>query len=155
MLVTALSIAEGAGHNGANVVARITHADLTTATADTAQVLTLQSYIPNGDAIVGGTNYNAVLKDVRLVQPFEDSTDSAFNDLQVKVGDSADDDQFLAATQINRNGTEAASPSPIPDAITAAATSVTATFTPAGGKNVASLDKGVIELYFFVSDGRN
>jgi hypothetical protein len=154
MLVQAISVAEGAGHNGANLLCRITHADLTTATADTAEVETILSQNARGEAMVGGTNFSCVLKDFVLTEPFQDTADAAFNDLQVKVGDSSDDDQFLATTQINLNGTEAIGPSIIPDAITAAATSVTATFTPAGGKNNAALNKGILDLYFFVQDGR-
>ncbi len=151
MLVTQLSIAEGAGHNGANLCVRITHADLTSAVADTAETESILAYVPGGAAVAGGVNCNAKLLDVRLTQPFEDSTDSAFNDVQVTVGDSASATRFLAATQINRNGTEVTGATPTANAITAAATNLNAVFTPAGGKNLAALDKGILDLYFFVS----
>lgn len=41
-----------------------------------------------------------------LATPFQDTTDAAFNDVQVKLGDANDDDGYIVATQININGTE-------------------------------------------------
>lgn len=41
-----------------------------------------------------------------LATPFQDTTDAAFNDVQVRLGDANTDNGYITATQININGTE-------------------------------------------------
>lgn len=146
MLITRISTAEGAGHNGANFLAQILHSDFTETTVATAQAKTVIS------AIVGGTDTDVVLKDAKLAVPFQDTTDADNNSTLVTVDDSTNLARFLASTEMNVNGTEKTHPTPTTSHVTAGATSVTVTATPPSGKNLAALNKGELLLWFYVSD---
>jgi hypothetical protein len=94
--LTPLTTEARAAHQATHLV-RITHLDLTEATANTAQTLTLFTAEAN--------------KAVRLVKhslpiPFKDASDAALNDTAIQVGVSGTLARFLASTQINVNGTE-------------------------------------------------
>lgn len=41
-----------------------------------------------------------------LVTPFQDTTDAAFNDVQVELGDANDRNGYIVEMQVNLNGTE-------------------------------------------------
>ena len=81
---------------GATHYIRVTHADLTETAADTDQTLTL--------AVADGEAFRVVA--MRLVEPFEDASDAALNDTKFSFGDGGSATRFLAATQVNVNGTE-------------------------------------------------
>lgn len=71
--------------------------DLTQSTVNTAQNLTLIT-LPAFSVVKSAATF--------LKTPFADTTDSAFNNTAIKVGDAGDDDRFITAQQINVNGTE-------------------------------------------------
>jgi hypothetical protein len=93
----------------------VTAEDLTESTADTDQTIELLA-LPAGSVVT-----NAAF---RLVTAFKDASDSALNDTKIQLGDNDDDDEYIAATQINENGTEvlyaAAAPASVPFAYVAA-----------------------------------
>jgi hypothetical protein len=94
----------------------VTHVDLTETTADTDQTIALLSVVA-GDVVQKAA--------FQLVTAFKDASDAAFNDTQVQVGDGNDTDEYIAATQVNENGTEvlfAANVNTVPFAYTAADT---------------------------------
>lgn len=80
-----------------NLRKKITHADLTEASADTDQVIALWT-VPIGI-------YVADLIAV-LITAFEDESDAALNDTKLQLGDGADPNRFVEAFQVNLNGTE-------------------------------------------------
>jgi hypothetical protein len=119
----------------------ITHEDLTETTNDTNQAITLF----NADAVVAGLNIQRVT--MQLLTAFEDQSDTAFNDVTVEVGDT-DTDRFLAAQQINVNGTEilfAQKDNAYMYTATVAG-GIKATFNPMSGKALADLDAGELAI---------
>ena len=121
----------------------VDHTDLTTTANSTAQDITLIT-LPAFSVVKSAAIY--------LKTPFQDTADSAFDDLDLIVGDATDDDRFLTATEVNVNGTEIlakAHPSTTPHAYVAA-TAVVAKFTPETGKNVAALNAGEVHIFLEV-----
>lgn len=88
---------ETAGATQYNYWVKLTHADLTETTDDTAQTIELLD-VEDGHIVTG--------VDLRLGTPFEDAGDAAFNTTAVTVGDGGDVDRFVASTELNVNGTE-------------------------------------------------
>ena len=80
---------------GATHLIDVSHEDLTETTADTAQNVTL--------SVVSGELFDVTA--VRLVEAFEDSSDSDFDDTALQIGDEDSANRFLASTQLNENGT--------------------------------------------------
>lgn len=83
--------------NRANTFAEVSHEDLTEETNDTDQTLTLFT-AKAGQSV-------RFVKSI-LEQALKDASDSALNDTKVSIGISGNTDLFLAATQVNENGTE-------------------------------------------------
>lgn len=81
----------------ANHLCRITHADLTETTPNTAQTIKL---------LTAPANSIVRLVKHKLVKAFEATSDAAFNNVAITVGDAGDVDRLLPSTQINKNGTE-------------------------------------------------
>ena len=122
----------------------VTHEDLTEATADTDQTIALLSVVA-GDVVEKAA--------FKLVTPFEDASDAAFNDTKVQVGDGTDTDEYIAATQVNENGTEvffAANVNTVPFAYTAADT-VDLLVESMTAKSLSDLDAGEIHIYLAVT----
>jgi hypothetical protein len=122
----------------------VTHVDITESTADTDQTIALLS-VAAGD-VVDKAAY-------KLVTAFSDASDAALNDTKVQVGDGADTDRFVAATQVNVNGTEvlfAANANTTPYAYTAADT-VDLLVESMTAKSLSDLDAGEIHIYLAVS----
>jgi hypothetical protein len=92
-----LGTQERSAKGGATHEVIITHADLTESTANTSQVIAIK------DALVGDLVSCVGMK---LVTPFKDASDTAFNSNTVQVGDDGSANRFLASTQVNENGTE-------------------------------------------------
>lgn len=88
---------EAAGR-GFNRVFELTFDDLTETGVNTDQVLTLCALKP-GDIVGPKIAF-------KLVTPFSDASDAAFNSTSAKLGDSDTADRFMLATQLNLNGTE-------------------------------------------------
>lgn len=80
-------------------VIEVTAAMLTEADADTDQIIPLL-------AVTDGM----VVEDVSLIVdvPFKDASDAALNDTKFSLGDGADQALYMAAAQVNENGTEVA-----------------------------------------------
>ena len=122
----------------------VTHADLTEATADTDQTIALLS-VAAGDVVEKAA--------YKLVTAFSDASDAAFNDTKVQVGDGTDTDEYIAATQVNVNGTEvlfAANVNTVPFAYTAADT-VDLLVESMTAKSLSDLDAGEIHIYLAVT----
>lgn len=96
MDVIPLSNDEMAKHGATHLVI-VTHEDLTEETANTAQTIALLS-IPANKAV-------RFVKH-RLITPFKDASDAAFNTTAATIGDGSDADRFLQSTELNENGTE-------------------------------------------------
>jgi hypothetical protein len=122
----------------------VTHVDLTESTADTDQTIALLSVVA-GDVVQKAA--------FQLVTAFSDASDAAFNDTQVQVGDGSDTDEYIAATQVNENGTEvlfAANVNTVPFAYTAADT-VDLLVESMTAKSLSNLDAGEIHIYLAVT----
>jgi hypothetical protein len=122
----------------------VTHVDLTESTADTDQTIALLSVVA-GDVVQKAA--------FQLVTAFKDASDAAFNDTQVQVGDGNDTDEYIAATQVNENGTEvlfAANVNTVPFAYTAADT-VDLLVESMTAKSLSDLDAGEIHIYLAVT----
>ena len=122
----------------------VTHTDLTESTADTDQTIALLSVVA-GDVVQKAA--------FQLVTAFSDASDAAFNDTQVQVGDGNDTDEYIAATQVNENGTEvlfAANVNTVPFAYTAADT-VDLLVESMTAKSLSNLDAGEIHIYLAVT----
>ena len=122
----------------------VTHSDLTETTAATAQTIEILSVAP-GDVVEKAA--------FKLVTPFEDASDSAFNDTNIEVGDGGDTDRFIASTEVNENGTEidfAANANTTAYAYTAADT-VDLKVNSMSAKSLSNLDAGEIHIYLAVT----
>ena len=122
----------------------VTHVDLTESTADTDQTIALLSVVA-GDVVQKAA--------FQLVTAFSDASDAAFNDTQVQVGDGNDTDEYIAAKQVNENGTEvffAANVNTVPFAYTAADT-VDLLVESMTAKSLSNLDAGEIHVYLAVT----
>ena len=122
----------------------VTHVDLTETTADTDQTIALLSVVA-GDVVEKAA--------FQLVTAFSDASDAAFNDTKVQVGDGSDTDEYIAAAQVNENGTEvlfAANVNTVPFAYTAADT-VDLLVESMTAKSLSNLDAGEIHIYLAVT----
>ena len=122
----------------------VTHVDLTESDADTDQTIALLSVVA-GDVVQKAA--------YKLVTAFSDASDAAFNDTQVQVGDGNDTDEYIAAAQVNENGTEvffAANVNTVPFAYTAADT-VDLLVESMTAKSLSNLDAGEIHIYLAVT----
>jgi hypothetical protein len=122
----------------------VTHVDLTLTTADADQTIALLS-VAAGDVVEKAA--------YKLVTAFSDASDAAFNDTKVQVGDGTDTDEYIAATQVNVNGTEvlfAANVNTVPFAYTAADT-VDLLVESMTAKSLSDLDAGEIHIYLAVT----
>jgi cytoskeletal protein RodZ len=122
----------------------VDHTDVTTSAADTDQTIAILS-VAAGDVVEKAA--------YKLVTAFSDASDAAFNDTKVQVGDGGDTDRFIAATQVNVNGTEvlfAANANTTAYAYTAADT-VDLLVESMTAKSLSELDAGEIHIYLAVS----
>ena len=122
----------------------VTHTDLTESDADTDQTIALLSVVA-GDVVQKAA--------YKLVTAFSDASDAALNDTQVQVGDGNDTDEYIAATQVNENGTKvlfAANVNTVPFAYTAADT-VDLLVESMTAKSLSNLDAGEIHIYLAVT----
>ena len=136
--------AETKAASGFTHKAVVTHSDITESTADTDQTIALLS-VAAGDVVEKAA--------YKLVTAFSDASDAALNDTKVQVGDGADTDRYIAATQVNVNGTEvlfAANANTTAYAYTAADT-VDLLVESMTAKSLSELDAGEIHIYLAVS----
>jgi hypothetical protein len=123
----------------------VTHEDLTETTADTDQTLSLLA-LEAGDVVTTAA--------IKLVTPFEDASDAALDDTQVQLGDTGDEDEYIAATQVNENDTVvdfvAAAPASVPLAYTATS-AVELLVESMTGKSLSNIDTGELHVYLGVT----
>ena len=123
----------------------VTHVDLTESTADTDQTLSLLA-LAAGDVVTTAA--------IKLVTPFEDASDADLDDTKVQLGDTADDDEYIAATQVNENDTVvdfvAAAPASVPLAYTAA-NAVELLVESMTAKSLSNIDTGELHVYLGVT----
>jgi len=121
---------------------RVTHADLTETTANTAQVIPLYT-TQKGTVILDALMY--------LETAFEDASDAAFNNNTISIGIGGGAANFMPATQINKNGTEILSfatsnaTDTIPYAFVAADT-IDLTVNSMSGKSLSNIDTGELVI---------
>jgi len=119
---------------------KILHTDLTQATANTAQVIPMINVVPGTIVTKAATH---------LKTAFADSADAAFNDVQVTIGDGGLANRFLAAQQVNLNGTEVTTKGGTGTIFGyTEADTIDITFNSMAAKALLSLDAG--ELYVFL-----
>jgi hypothetical protein len=122
----------------------ITHEDLTEAADNTAQDITLIT-LPAYSVVKSAATY--------LKTPFQLVGTTAYNNNVLIVGDSGNDDRYIASQQVNVNGTEIlaqAHPSTTPFA-NVAATAVVAKFASMAAYSLADLDAGEVHIYLEVA----
>jgi hypothetical protein len=124
----------------------VTHEDLTQATANTAQAVTLL-------ALVAGMMIGKVA--TRVVTPFTDASDAAFNATTLTIGDTGSANRFLSSQELNSNGTEvlAKAGTNTLNAYNAGDT-LLATFGSMTGKALADIDAGEVHIFAEVIDLR-
>ena len=129
----------------------VDHVDLTTTTAATAQTIDLLD-LPVG-TVVNKVAY-------KLVTPFKDISDAAYNDTDFSVGETGDVDEFIDETEVNENGTEISysagftftdASCTLPRVYTTAS-KLTATFAGMSAKSLSDLDAGKVEVYVSLTD---
>lgn len=124
----------------------VDHTDLTEATDNTAQNITLIT-LPAFSVVKSAATY--------LKTPFQKTGTAGYNSNVLIVGDSGDTDRFIASQQLNVNGTEvlakahAASTTPF---AYEAATAVVANFASMASFDLAELDAGEVHIYLEVAE---
>jgi hypothetical protein len=140
MKIRPLTTNERAETPGYTHVAVITADDLTQATANTAQTITLFA-LKVGDIVKRIGWYLRV--------PFQNTADAAFNSDTVSVGDTAAVTTHLAAAEANLNGTEIIWRTGVVNVLYTAADILTVTFNSMAAKSLLNLNRG--ELILFIS----
>lgn len=126
-------------------VVELTHEDLTESTANTAQTIEILD-VEAGHAVINAAT--------RLVTPFEDSSDAAFNTTALTVGDGTDPDQFITSQELNENGTEVDYALMVSGGAQAfqVADTVDAVFGSMSAKSLSNIDTGKVLIYLQVVD---
>lgn len=122
----------------------IDHTDLTEATDNTAQNITLIT-LPAYSVVLSAATY--------LKTPFQKTGTSAYDTNLLIVGDSGDTDRLIASQQLNVNGTEVlakAQASTIPFAYEAA-TAIVANFASKASYDLLELDAGEVHIFLEVA----
>jgi hypothetical protein len=120
----------------------VTHTDLTESTADTDQTIALLSVVA-GDVVQKAA--------YKLVTAFSDASDAAFNDTKVQVGDGTANDEYIAAKQVNLNGTEVLFGAGESTVVYTAADTVDLLVESMTAKSLSNLDAGEIHIYLAVT----
>ena len=137
-----LGTEERLAHGGATHVVKITHEDLTEATANTAQTIVLMN-------VESKVAVECVYVD--LITPFKDASDSALNTTTLIVGDDGDTDGLLASQELNENGTEVLMKAGTGTLhVFAADDTVDATFGSMSAKSLVNIDVGEVDIYLKV-----
>jgi len=123
----------------------LTHADLTEATANTAQTIALLT-------VTAGTVLHSCF--TRLVTAFADASDAAFNATAITIGDGGDVDRAITSQELNVNGTEVlfkANANTLPYAYLAGDT-IDIVVGSMSAKSLVDIDTGELQIYLAVSD---
>jgi len=124
---------------------RLTHADLTEATANTAQTIAIFT--------VAARDY---VQDVafNLVEAFENSADTAYNTTTLIVGDGGDTARYIASAELNDNGSEILAGPGVNAKCRYAyvtADTIDAIFGSMAAKSLSSLDTGKLDIFLKIS----
>ena len=125
---------------------KLTHADLTEATANTAQTIQILS------VAIGDVVQDAAYK---LVTKYEDASDNAFNVTSIVVGDGGSTSRYIPSKELNVNGTEivnwatSAATNTLPYAYLAADT-IDVIFTSMAAKALVDIDAGEVHIFLKV-----
>ena len=117
---------------------KITHADLTEATANTAQAIDLCPVVA-GDVVL----------DVLYHMPtaFQDASDAAFNSTTLSLGDGASATALQAAKELNVNGTEILTARTATGKAYPTADTLKATFGSMADKSLSNIDAGEVHIF--------
>jgi hypothetical protein len=140
-----LALQEISSFAGFTHMAIIDADDLTMATAATAQKIKL-------GPIPAGAYVHKV--ELRLVKPFKDASDAAFNTTAVTVGDNTAANTFITTKELNENGTEIVVPA-LQNTSTGpytAADEIDITFNSMTGKKLVDIDVGEVHLLVQIFD---
>lgn len=134
-----LALQEISSYSGMTHFAAITADALTQTTAATAQTITLAT-IPAG--------YYVIKSEMRLVKPFKDASDNAFNTTTASLGDGTGVATHIAAKELNENGTEITTPQLNNTAVGpyAADSTLTITFNSMAAKSLNNIDVGEVHV---------
>lgn len=123
----------------------MTHSDLTQEVVNTAQTIALMS------VIAGSVLWNAA---TRLVTPFQDASDAAFNTCEATVGDGGSVARAIASQELNINGTEVlfkANANTLPYAYLVADT-IDLVVGSMAAKALSDIDVGELHIYLRLSN---
>jgi len=144
MKIEVLSTSEQGVTGGFTHRVTVTAADLTEAAADTAQTIAL---LPVNDGCL------VTKAATRVVTPFADASDAAFDTNTITVGDGSDTDRYVTSQQTNANG------SPVNvKAGTAnqqayvAADTIDLVVNAMAAKSLVNVDTGEVDIYLAVYD---
>jgi hypothetical protein len=143
--LTPLLLEEQQGSNGGFTHGAVLDADdLTMATNNTVQDITIGT-VPKGWII------NKTL--IRLVNPFQNTGDAAFNTTTLILGDAGSSNRYMASAELNLNGTEITYPKVNLTAYQVTAdTAIVAEFGSMSGKNLNTLNKGEVHIFLQLID---
>lgn len=125
----------------------VDHEDLTETAAATAQTIALRN-VKVGDVVSACA--------MKLITPFKDASDAAFNTCASTVGDDGSAARFLTSTEINVNGSEvlakatANAADTLPYAYLADNT-VDLVVGSMSGKSLVNIDTGVLAIFLRVT----
>lgn len=124
----------------------LTHEDITESAANTAQTIAIMTVLA-GQALLGAA--------LKLVTPFKDASDNAFNSTTIKVGDGIDDDRAINSQQANENGTEVLygvnDPAKLPYVYLADDT-IDIIFGSMAAKALSDIDVGEVHILLAIAD---
>lgn len=120
----------------------LTHTDLTQSAAATAQVIPLLALIAGLMVVKVAT---------RLVTPFQNTADGAFNSAAITIGDGGTANLYLTSQETNANGTSIAAKAGTGTlkAYTGA-DSLNLTFNSMTGKSLVNLNAGALTVFLEV-----
>jgi hypothetical protein len=124
---------------------RVTHEDLTQATANTAQTIAIHTVAARD--YISDAAFN-------LVTPFEDASDNAFNTTTLIVGDDGNDDRYIASAELNVNGSEILAAGGVNSTVKyayVAANTIDAIFGSMAAKSLSDIDVGEVDIFLKVS----
>lgn len=143
---TPLLLEEIASNGGFTHMVVFTADDLTETATNTAQTITLPK-VPKGFVIQKGY--------ARLVVPFEDQSDAAFNTTGFTLGDAGSATRYITTAELNKNGTEITYPTFNNTAFQETAdTALLAAFASMSGKALNDIDKGELHIVVQIIDTR-
>jgi len=144
MIVYPLMIEEQAATGFTHRI-RLTHEDLTEATANTAQTIAIFTVAARD--YVSDAAFN-------LVTPFEDASDNAYNSTTIIVGDGGSTNRYIASAQINVNGSEIVAGPGVNSSVRYAYTgadTIDIVFGSMTGKSLSDIDVGELDIYLKVN----